>query len=247
MPALPAIELLDLLLPAYSPCAGFRTKCADVTKWAPESGHVPRGYLGATARLDDVDLILLVARTGRPPRRAAVRPRVEEEESRCRNRCRHLPLLSGRDRPVSSQRATNPRPGLSRHAVRHPVEQDLDHQHVPLLCAKRGGPRSGRRGEILRRDVPPKRADSASRTSDHRLGREGKAAGAPPRAVNPRSGGACSDRIRGSAPGRQSSARPSVLARRCRNGQSVDGRASRRGSDRRSLNTANPRRVSGSG
>ena len=63
MPA-PAIELLDLLLPAYSPCAGFSARCAGVAKWAPESGHLPRGYLGATARLDDVDLILLVAEPG---------------------------------------------------------------------------------------------------------------------------------------------------------------------------------------
>ena len=186
-------------------------------------------------------------RTGRPPRRDRGATACEQEEFRRRNCCRHLPVLSGRDRPVSSQRPTSPRPGVSGHAVRHPVEQDLGHQHVPLLCAKRGGARSGRRGEILRRDLPTKRADFASRTSDHHLGCEGKAAGAPPRAVNPRSGGACSDRVLGSAAGRQWAPRPSVLARRCQKGPSVDGRASRRGSGRRSLNTANPRRVSGLG
>ena len=75
MPALPAIELLDLLQPAYSPCAGFSTRCAGGAKWAPESGHVPRGYLGATARLDDVDLILLVAEPGDPHTGAVVQPR----------------------------------------------------------------------------------------------------------------------------------------------------------------------------
>ena len=75
MPALPAVELLDLLLPAYNPCVGFRTKCAGVAKWAPESGHVPRGYLGATARPDDVDLNLLVAEPGDPHAGAAMHPR----------------------------------------------------------------------------------------------------------------------------------------------------------------------------
>ena len=79
MPVLPAIELLDLLQDAYSPCAGFSTRCADVAKWAPESGHVPRGYLGATARLDDVDLILLVAEPGDPHAGTVVRPRVNRK------------------------------------------------------------------------------------------------------------------------------------------------------------------------
>ena len=79
MPFLPAIELLDLLQPAYSPCAGFRARCAGVAKWAPESGHVPRGYLGATARLDDVDLILLVAEPGDPHAGAVVQPRPQRK------------------------------------------------------------------------------------------------------------------------------------------------------------------------
>ena len=75
MPVPPAIELLDLLQPAYDPCAGFSASCAGIAKWAPESGHLPRGYLGATARLDDVDLILLVAEPGDPHATTALRPR----------------------------------------------------------------------------------------------------------------------------------------------------------------------------
>ena len=141
-------------------------------------------------------------RTGRPPRRGRGATASEAEESRCSNCCRHLPVLSGRDRPVPSQRPAGPRPGVSGHAVRHPAEQGLDHQHVPLLSATRGGVRSGRRGEILRRDLSTKGADSASRPSDHCLGCEGKAAGTPPQAVNPRSGNATCDRRLGSAAGR---------------------------------------------
>ena len=79
MPALPAIELLDVLHPAYSPCPGFTTRCADIARWAPESGHVPRGYLGATGRLDDVDLVLLVAEPGGPHEDAAMEPRDERK------------------------------------------------------------------------------------------------------------------------------------------------------------------------
>ena len=75
MLALPAVELLDLLQPAYSPCPGFATRCADVAKWAPESGHVPRGYLGAMCRLDDVELVLLVAEPGNPHEGSGVQPR----------------------------------------------------------------------------------------------------------------------------------------------------------------------------
>ena len=40
MPALPAIELLDLPQPAYSPRGGFTTGCADAAKWVRESGYV---------------------------------------------------------------------------------------------------------------------------------------------------------------------------------------------------------------
>ena len=79
MPALPAIELLDLLRPAYSPCPGFTTGCADIARWEPGSGHVPRGYLGATSHLEDVDLVLLVAEPGDPHEGAVVQPPAERE------------------------------------------------------------------------------------------------------------------------------------------------------------------------
>lgn len=39
--------ILDLLLEAYAPCKYFGT-CAEA-HYEPEKGHVPRGYLGATA------------------------------------------------------------------------------------------------------------------------------------------------------------------------------------------------------
>ena len=57
--------LATLLLPAYSPCAGFAGSCASM-RWAPDRGHVPRGYCGATGDLGDVRLVLVVAEPGDP-------------------------------------------------------------------------------------------------------------------------------------------------------------------------------------
>lgn len=35
-------------------------------RWSPESGHVPRGFLGATGELEEVELVLVVAEPGNP-------------------------------------------------------------------------------------------------------------------------------------------------------------------------------------
>ncbi|MDE0241072.1 MAG: hypothetical protein OXQ84_12910 [bacterium] len=66
MPRLPAIELLDILEPAYAPCEAFRGACAGTATWLPQRGHAPRGFLGATGRVDDIELVLLVAEPGNP-------------------------------------------------------------------------------------------------------------------------------------------------------------------------------------
>jgi len=59
---LPNQKLIDVLLPAYRPCAQFGT-CVQAV-WKPAVGHVPRGFLGATGDLTDVKLIMVFAEPG---------------------------------------------------------------------------------------------------------------------------------------------------------------------------------------
>ncbi len=61
---IPNKELLQLLLPAYSPCSNFG-HCKQA-KWSPSEGQVPRGYLGATGELDEVEIIMVFAEPGHP-------------------------------------------------------------------------------------------------------------------------------------------------------------------------------------
>ena len=63
---LPTVELVDLLRSAYDPCAEFNGACRDVARWAPQVGHVPRGYFGAHGALGEVEVILLLAEPGDP-------------------------------------------------------------------------------------------------------------------------------------------------------------------------------------
>ncbi len=58
-------RLKNLLLSAYSPCESFATACHEM-RWSPGDGHVPRGFCGATGRLEDVRLVLVVAEPGDP-------------------------------------------------------------------------------------------------------------------------------------------------------------------------------------
>ena len=55
----PAPELWDLLTKAY-PCPGFSGTCQSM-RWNPRNGHIPRGFLGATGKLSDVELVLVFA------------------------------------------------------------------------------------------------------------------------------------------------------------------------------------------
>lgn len=63
--ALPNARLLDILEEACSPCPEFEDRCTSM-RWAPEEGHVPRGFLGATGCLSEVELVLVVAEPGDP-------------------------------------------------------------------------------------------------------------------------------------------------------------------------------------
>ena len=66
MAQMPTIELVDLLRPAYGPCPEFEGGCRGVARWAPEQGHVPRGYVGAGGTLGEVEVVLLLAEPGDP-------------------------------------------------------------------------------------------------------------------------------------------------------------------------------------
>ncbi len=63
--AYPHRRLQELLLAAYRPCQNFAGPCTEM-RWAPEAGHVPRGFAGATGDLDAVRLVLVCAEPGDP-------------------------------------------------------------------------------------------------------------------------------------------------------------------------------------
>ncbi|MCA0205155.1 MAG: hypothetical protein LCH92_12490 [Proteobacteria bacterium] len=60
----PTDELKSLLLETYQPCRFFG-QCREA-QWGPESGHIPRGYVGATGSPEDVEVIMVFAEPGHP-------------------------------------------------------------------------------------------------------------------------------------------------------------------------------------
>lgn len=61
----PAPPILSLLRPAYEPCPGFTSGCREAV-WNPTTGHVPRGFCGATAGAEEVRLVPVCAEPGDP-------------------------------------------------------------------------------------------------------------------------------------------------------------------------------------
>jgi len=61
----PCQELLKIIEPAYAPCLHFSGACRSL-RWDPEKGHIPRGFIGATGRPEDVRLVLVFAEPGNP-------------------------------------------------------------------------------------------------------------------------------------------------------------------------------------
>ena len=59
--------LLDILEPAYRPCAHFDGACAGGCVWNPAKGLVPCAFGGALGSLDEVRLIIVTAEPGDPP------------------------------------------------------------------------------------------------------------------------------------------------------------------------------------
>ena len=60
----PASELRKLLQAAY-PCPGFKGTCQSM-RWDPPNAHIPRGFVGASGSLSEVEVILVVAEPGDP-------------------------------------------------------------------------------------------------------------------------------------------------------------------------------------
>ena len=58
-------QLKEILKPAYQ-CVGFDSTCDPPMRWTPHSGHVPRGFYGATGELEEVTLVLVLAEPGNP-------------------------------------------------------------------------------------------------------------------------------------------------------------------------------------
>ena len=61
---LPNPTIRKLILTAFQPCKYFGT-CVEAN-YQPGSGHVPRGFLGATANLEDVEAVIVLAEPGHP-------------------------------------------------------------------------------------------------------------------------------------------------------------------------------------
>src|SRR5688572_25630890 len=62
---LPHEEVLAVLERAYDPCPGFGGACKGM-RWAPDKGHVPRGFAGASGPPENVELALVAAEPGDP-------------------------------------------------------------------------------------------------------------------------------------------------------------------------------------
>jgi len=60
-----APELVNILVPAFLPCTGLEAECSQA-KWDPKNGHIPRGFTGAEASLNDIQVILVTAEPGDP-------------------------------------------------------------------------------------------------------------------------------------------------------------------------------------
>ena len=73
-------KLKEILKPAYR-CVGFDSTCDPPMRWTPNSGHVPRGFYGATGDLEEVTLVLVLAEPGDPSRNPGPEECYEDAES----------------------------------------------------------------------------------------------------------------------------------------------------------------------
>ena len=62
----PPKDLIKILRPAYEPCEGFEESCNGIATWRPACGYVPRGFIGALGRLNEVKVVILLSEPGNP-------------------------------------------------------------------------------------------------------------------------------------------------------------------------------------
>ncbi|MGI8553821.1 MAG: hypothetical protein ACR2PL_23985 [Dehalococcoidia bacterium] len=62
----PCAEIHNILAPAFQPCHQFEGVCKATARWDPDSGYVPRGFIGAWRELSEVELVLVCAEPGNP-------------------------------------------------------------------------------------------------------------------------------------------------------------------------------------
>jgi hypothetical protein len=63
----PCPELREILLDAYAPCKCFQHLGGPCeARWSPTAGHIPRGFIGATGKIEEVQLVLIAAEPGNP-------------------------------------------------------------------------------------------------------------------------------------------------------------------------------------
>jgi hypothetical protein len=62
----PCEPLAEILTRCLQPCVGFSGACHPAARWAPELGHVPRGFVGALGSPDEVKLVIVAAEPGDP-------------------------------------------------------------------------------------------------------------------------------------------------------------------------------------
>ncbi len=58
-------ELVAIFAEAY-PCRHLCSACSQI-RYDPIHGHIPRGYCGGFGRLEDIELVLILAEPGNPP------------------------------------------------------------------------------------------------------------------------------------------------------------------------------------
>jgi hypothetical protein len=154
VPVLPAAELIENLLPAYSPCPAFQYECASA-KWcpgkalAPGGGGLPRRY-----RIDPRSLPRPAHRRARRSAGSRDLPRLPSRDARAGIQLQLRPgsTLPGPQGPEPdlAEPAPDPGSGMARIQPRGPVVQDLDNRHLPALRARKESPSCTRPSSVAR-------------------------------------------------------------------------------------------------
>jgi hypothetical protein len=98
----PLEALINILKPAYAPCANFAGTCAGACTWDPERSLVPCAFGGATGELNEVRLVVVTAEPAHPPDTANYRGGPEDmliESLRIFDDAMRTGILERRGRP----------------------------------------------------------------------------------------------------------------------------------------------------